>query len=96
MRLPALLAALLSASPPVVTRAADDYKPGPDSVPQLGVAKGMMLKDKFTSHTIFPGTEHELSIYLPAGLDRSQPSPFMVFQDGVIQQVPFKPAAPKL
>lgn len=47
-----------------------------------------MLKDKFTSHTIFPGTEREVSIYLPAGLDGSQPSPFMVFQDGVIYQAP--------
>lgn len=87
MRLPLLTAVLLASALPVA-QGADDYKPGPDSLPQLGVAKGMMVKDTFTSHTIFPGTEREVSIYLPAGLDRSKPSPFMVFQDGVIYQAP--------
>ncbi len=49
----------------------------------------MMLKVKFTSHTILPGSEREVSIYLLAGLDRSQ---------GVVsgQRAPAKPAAPRL
>ncbi len=70
--------------------AADDYQPGPDSLPQAGVAKGEMLKDKYVAKdgSVFPGTEREYQIYLPVGLDTSKPAPFMVFQDGVIYQAP--------
>jgi gluconolactonase len=70
--------------------AADDYKPGPDSLPQPGIPKGEMLKDKYLAKegSVFPGTEREYQIYLPAGLDTSKPAPFMVFQDGVIYQAP--------
>jgi gluconolactonase len=69
---------------------ADDYKPGPDSLPQPGIQKGEMLKDKYLAKdgSVFPGTEREYQIYLPAGLDTSKPAPFMVFQDGVIYQAP--------
>ena len=68
----------------------DDYKPGPDSLPQPGVPKGEMVKDKYTAKdsSFFPGTEREYQIYMPAGLDASKPAPFMVFQDGVIYQAP--------
>lgn len=70
--------------------AADDYQPGPDSLPQPGVPKGEMLKNKHIAKdgSVFPGTEREYQIYLPAGLDTSRPAPFMVFQDGVIYQAP--------
>lgn len=70
--------------------AADDYKPGPDSLPQAGVAKGTLIKDKYVARkgSVFPGTEREYQIYIPAGLDTTQPAPFMVFQDGVIYQAP--------
>ncbi len=80
------LLALLCAS----AFAADDYKPGPDSMPQAGVAKGQMLKDTYLAKdgSLFPGTEREYQIYLPAGLDAARPAPFMVFQDGVIYQAP--------
>lgn len=49
-----------------------------------------MVKDKYTAKegSVFPGTEREYQIYLPAGLDASKPAPFMVFQDGVIYQAP--------
>ncbi len=61
-----------------------------DSKPQDGVPKGTMLKDTHTAKngSVFPGTEREYQIYLPAGFDKSQPAPFMVFQDGVIYQAP--------
>ncbi|HSJ04691.1 MAG TPA: alpha/beta hydrolase-fold protein [Verrucomicrobium sp.] len=68
--------------------AADDYKPGPDSLPQPGVAKGEVIKDTYKAVRIFPGTIREVAIYIPAGLDKSKPTPFMVFQDGVIYQAP--------
>ncbi len=68
----------------------DDYKPGPDSLPQPGVAKGEMLKDTHTAAetSVFPGTVRDYQIYLPPGLDKTKPAPFMVFQDGVIYQAP--------
>ncbi len=85
-RLSLLLLALASAS----LFAADDYKPGPDSLPQAGVPKGELTKDTFTAgkDSVFPGTEREVSLYIPQQLNRSKPAPYMVFQDGVIYQAP--------
>jgi gluconolactonase len=67
----------------------DDYKPGPDSLAQPGVAKGEMLKDTFTAQSSdFPGTVRDYQIYLPPGFDKTKAAPFMVFQDGVIYEAP--------
>lgn len=81
---------LVMASAPLPCRAADDYKPGPDSLPQAGVPKGELIKGQYTAKadSVFPGTERDYTVYLPPGLDKSKPSPFMVFQDGVIYQAP--------
>ena len=70
--------------------AADDYKPGPDSLVQPDVPKGELVKDTFVAgaKSVFPGTEREVTIYLPKQLDKAKPAPFMVFQDGVIYQAP--------
>lgn len=61
-----------------------------DSQPQPGVAKGTLLKGSYTAHkdSVFPGTVRDYQLYLPAGFDKTQPTPFMVFQDGVIYQAP--------
>ena len=85
-RLPTLFLALICAS----AFAADDYKPGPDSLPEPGVPKGELTKDTFIAGkgSVFPGTEREVTIYVPVQLDRTKPAPFMVFQDGVIYQAP--------
>ena len=91
MKLPrALCIASLASLLSFQSFAADDYQPGPDSLPQPGVPKGEMLKDKYIAKegSVFPGTEREYQIYLPVGLDNSKPAPFMVFQDGVIYQAP--------
>jgi gluconolactonase len=70
--------------------AADDFPITDDSKPQPNVAKGTLTKDTYLAKadSLFPGTEREYQIYLPAGLDSSRPAPFMVFQDGVIYQAP--------
>lgn len=67
-----------------------DFPLTEDSKPHDGVAKGTMLKDTYTARegSVFPGTQREYQIYLPAGHDRDKPSTFMVFQDGVIYQAP--------
>ena len=61
---------------------------GPDSLPQPGVAKGEVIKGEFAASAIYPGTWREYWVYIPAGLDRTQPAPVMVFQDGLQYQAP--------
>ncbi len=70
--------------------AADDFPLGPDSKPQEGIAKGTLIKDthRAAEISVFPGTEREYTLYLPAGFDKTKPAAFMVFQDGVIYQAP--------
>lgn len=74
-----LLASLLVVSN---VRAADDYKPGPDSLPQPGVPKGETIKGTFDQSKVFPGTTRDYTVYLPQQLDRTKPAPVMVLQDG--------------
>jgi len=70
--------------------AQDDFPLTEESKPQPNVPKGHMLKGTYTAKdsSVFPGTEREYQIYLPANLDTSKPAPFMVFQDGVIYNAP--------
>jgi sugar lactone lactonase YvrE/enterochelin esterase-like enzyme len=75
----ALLALSLSAA---AVRAADDYKLGPDSSPQAGVPQGKEEKLPLPTSKIFPGSEHECWVYVPAQYDAAKPASVMVFQDG--------------
>ncbi len=75
-----LLLAVLAIAAPL--RAADDYKPGPDSLPQPGVPKGELVKGTFDQSKVFPGTVRDYTVYLPTQLDRAKPAPVMVLQDG--------------
>lgn len=61
-----------------------------DSKVQAGVAKGTMVKGGYEAKegSVFPGTQREYQLYLPAGFDKTKPAAFMVFQDGVIYQAP--------
>ncbi len=85
--LPALLGVCALVAAPAVF-AADDYVPGPDSKPQVGVPKGVVTKYEFTNSTVFPGTFREYWVYVPAGHDPAKPAPVMVFQDGIQYQAP--------
>ena len=62
--------------------AADDYKLGPDSLPQEGVPKGKITAHRFTDSKIYPGTERDYWLYVPAQYDPAKPACLMVFQDG--------------
>ena len=53
-----------------------------------GVPKGEVIKGEFAASTIYPGTWREYWVYIPAGLDRTQPAPVMIFQDGLQYQAP--------
>ncbi len=67
-----------------------DFPLTADSQPQPNVPKGELIEGSYTAHSdsVFPGTVRDYQIYLPAGLDKSKPAAFMVFQDGVIYQAP--------
>ena len=90
MRLLLILA--LATLPVLLLQAQDDYQPGPDSIAQANVPKGELIKGTYTAKegSVFPGTEREYTIYLPATYNLTKASiwPFMVFQDGVIYNAP--------
>jgi enterochelin esterase family protein len=65
-----------------VVYAADDYKLGPDSERRhAGVPEGKVTKHRWMSQ-VFPGTERDYWVYVPAQYDGSSPACVMVFQDG--------------
>jgi gluconolactonase len=70
---------LLSA---ICSYAADDYVLGPDSMKQAGVPEESIEKLFFNQSKIFPGTERDWWIYVPAQYDPAKAACLMVFQDG--------------
>ncbi len=77
-----LLAAVLTLTfTALPARAADDYKIGPDALPQPGVPQGKVTKHTWKSK-IFAGTTRDWWIYVPAQYDGTTPAAVMVFQDG--------------
>ena len=75
------LAVLLFAASASFLTAADDYKFGPDSEIHPDVPKGKVIKSRVKSE-VFPGTERDMWIYVPAQYDDKTPASVMVFQDG--------------
>jgi enterochelin esterase family protein len=66
----------------VVAWSADDYKLGPDSMPQDGVPKGKITKYTWNDSKVFAGTNRDYWVYIPAQYDAAKPARVMVFQDG--------------
>lgn len=81
--LPALLALLLP-----TLRAVDEYPPHPDSIVHPGVPQGELLKFTLTGSNIFPGTTHEVTVYVPRQYDPARPACVHVGQDGVQANAP--------
>jgi enterochelin esterase-like enzyme len=67
-----------------VVAIAQDRPPfGADSLPRDGVPAGKILTGKWLSEQVYPGTERDYWIYVPAGSESTdQPLALMVFQDG--------------
>ncbi len=63
-------------------RAADDFPLGPDSQVQEGVPKGKVTKHQWNASKVFPGTERDYWVYVPAQYDGATPACVMIFQDG--------------
>jgi sugar lactone lactonase YvrE/enterochelin esterase-like enzyme len=62
--------------------AADDYVLGPDSQVQEGVPRGKVTQHKWSASKVFPGTERNYWVYVPAQYDAAKPACVMIFQDG--------------
>lgn len=62
--------------------AQENYPIHPDSQRQPGVPRGQVTSHRFSASTIYPGTERDYFIYVPAQYDGSEPAALMVFQDG--------------
>jgi len=62
--------------------AAEEYPPGPDSLPQQGVPQGEVKKFTLTASKIFPGTTRDWWLYVPRQYDAAKPACAMVFFDG--------------
>ncbi|HEX7896490.1 MAG TPA: SMP-30/gluconolactonase/LRE family protein [Planctomycetota bacterium] len=60
----------------------DPYPLGPDHQEQAGVAKGQVEKFSWKESQVYPGTERDYWIYLPANLDAAREYPVIVFCDG--------------
>lgn len=67
------------AQPPQRTK----YELTPDSQKQPGVPEGKLTKYRWTTSKVFPGTERDWWIYVPAQYTPENPACVMVFQDGV-------------
>ncbi|HQZ29389.1 MAG TPA: alpha/beta hydrolase-fold protein [Verrucomicrobiales bacterium] len=59
----------------------EDYVLGPDSKVKEGVPQGKVTQHVWKS-TLFPGTERDYWIYVPAQYDSSKPACLIVLQDG--------------
>jgi enterochelin esterase family protein len=77
-----LFAVILVTGLALPTWGADDYKHGPDSMRQEGVPQGVVTQSKWVSEKIYPGTERDMWIYVPAQYDKTEPACLMIFQDG--------------
>src|SRR4051812_42758467 len=71
-----------------VLRAAIQYPVHPDSVVQPGVPAGELIKFSFTGSKIFPGTVHDVTVYVPKQYDPAKPACVHVHQDGVQYNTP--------
>ncbi|MEI7731258.1 MAG: alpha/beta hydrolase-fold protein [Verrucomicrobiota bacterium] len=60
----------------------DQYKPGPDSMPQAGIPHGMVTKYTMADCKTYPGFAHDYWVYVPAQYNPAKPANLMVFQDG--------------
>jgi len=75
-----LTSLLLAAVHPAL--AADDYKLGADSFPQLGVPMGRVEGSLLFKSRVFTNTLREYWVYVPAQYSGDRPACVMVFMDG--------------
>jgi sugar lactone lactonase YvrE/enterochelin esterase-like enzyme len=72
----------------VSAQTTDNYKTGPDSRAQPGVPKGEILKFSLGKSRIFPGTDRDYWVYVPAQYRPDKPACVYVNQDGIQFEAP--------
>ena len=87
MKHPQLLMALLAIAARLVAQApgrvADDYPIPPEAMARdPGVPAGRVAPFSFEGSKVFPGTQRDAWVYIPAQYKDTQPAALMVFQDG--------------
>jgi enterochelin esterase family protein len=60
----------------------ETFAPPPDSLPRAGVPRGKVIKQKRLGSKVWPGSERDWWIYVPAQYRAGKPVAVMVFQDG--------------
>lgn len=65
-----------------VAQRPESYPLHVDSQPKEGVPQGKVVAAKYAGSKIFPGTERDYFVYVPAQYDAGKPAALMVFQDG--------------
>lgn len=60
-----------------------DYRLSADSLPQPEVSEGDYYFFRWTSHTVYPGVERNVHLYLPARAEQADSVNLLVFQDGL-------------
>ncbi len=78
----AAAAIAFATSPAPAQQGREAYPDHPDSLVKEGVRQGTLTAGKFDRSKIFPGTERDYWVYVPAQYDGAQPACLMVFQDG--------------
>jgi gluconolactonase len=62
----------------------DQYVRGPDYIARPDVPKGSILELKLDHSTLFPGTQHEIRVYVPANYRGERPTCVHVQLDGLV------------
>lgn len=61
----------------------EQYPLGPDSLERApGVPRGRVEMFQFTNSQVYPDTQRDVWVYIPAQYDTAKPAALMVFQDG--------------
>ena len=61
----------------------EHYEPHPDSAVNPDAPKGTVTRHSWNDSKVFPGTEREYLVYVPAQYDPEKPAAVMVWQDGL-------------
>ena len=79
---PLVVCILTCAIFPTPSRSQETYPVHPDSQRREDVPKGRVEPYRFTNSKVYPGTERDYFVYIPAQYDPVKPAALMVFQDG--------------
>ncbi|MFK8113282.1 MAG: gluconolactonase, partial [Rubripirellula sp.] len=60
----------------------ESYPLHADSQRQADVPQGKVISYRFTNSKVYPGTERDYFVYVPAQYKKDTPAALMVFQDG--------------